>query len=665
MGKAFLFGIGGGGGDAKPEQTKSVALSMGGGNQVITPDATYVLTQVTIQKPSTMIAGNIKSGVDIGGIVGNYTGGGVTLPTLHAPTISRNGSTLILSNPSSNGTYVSGYRIYANGNIVSTQSGTTFNLNSLDPGTYTITATVYGTNFNDSSASNSVSYSVYSITNNLTDLTTSNSATKIGMSTAYSATLSPVSGKYLPSSITVTMGGSPAIFTYNNDTGALAISSVTGNVIITAAAEDLPKLAATTIDLVGSILSWTSVTNATVYSIRSNGTQIATSTGNEFDLSTVLTDNGSYVITVVAQASGYRDSNPSNTKTYIIGAQPIYGVSGLYASTPALTRTDDAIGMSFSINSSTGAIASDFNDVFPWTDAEVVEDALGNKFVEMPDMWFRIGRDASNNITDIAVSKQEGATGDWYKVDSFRYSCYGGSKASSALQSVTGATRLHTQTRAQFRTAAAANGSGYFQEDLYHKNVMMFLWWIEWATKDSASIMTGRIANSGTSGGNSMRPTGGTDNVTTPSGFETAYAQMRYHYIEDFVGNLYEFVDGSVGTGSSGGIQYVTADPTKFADSTTNLNASFNSPTTSGNCIAAFGWDVNNPFLCLPKVTVSNSSYNTYFCDYGEKSNNIVLYCGAGWNYSTAYFGLSSFNRSTASFSDYYIGGRLMYKSAS
>lgn len=140
---------------------------------------------------------------------------------------------------------------------------------------------------------------------------------------------------------------------------------------------------------------------------------------------------------------------------------------------------------------------------------------------------------------------------------------------------------------------------------------------------------------------------------------------MRYHYIEDFVGNLFEFVDGSVGTGSSGGVQYVTDDPTKFSDTTTNMNASFNSPTTSGNCIAAFGWDVNNPFLCLPKVTVSNDSYDTYFCDYGATSNDIVLYCGAHWYNSRASLGLSSFNRATASHSSDYIGGRLLYKSAS
>ena len=381
------------------------------------------------------------------------------------------------------------------------------------------------------------------------------------------------------------------------------------------------------------------------------------------DISTLFSEDGEYAMTVVATASGYRESNPSNSKTYIIGVASIYGVSGLYGSGISLTRTDDAVGKTFAINSSSGAITSDFNDLFPWNET-TIETISGNKFVKFPEMWFRVGKDASNRITDVAVSKQQGPTGNWYKVDPFYYSCYGGSLSSGKLASVSGATRLDAQTRATFRSYAAANGSGYFQEDLYHRTVLTFLWWIEWATKKSDTIMTGRISGSGTSGGATKRSTGGTDAVTTASGYETAYAQMRYHYIEDFVGNLLEFVDGSVGTGSSGGAQYVTADPTKYGDSSTDHDTlSFNAPTTSGDCNAAYGWDDAHPFLCLPKETVSDSNYSIYFCDYASTSNNIVLYCGADWNYAYANCGVSCFYRVTASYSSSSIGGRLLYKS--
>ena len=56
------------------EQIKTEALNMASGNQVVTPDSNKVLTSVTITKPDTLIAGNIKKDVVIGGVTGNYEG---------------------------------------------------------------------------------------------------------------------------------------------------------------------------------------------------------------------------------------------------------------------------------------------------------------------------------------------------------------------------------------------------------------------------------------------------------------------------------------------------------------------------------------------------------------------------------------------------------------
>lgn len=69
---------------------------------MITPDASYLgLAQATVQKPNTLVAGNIKSGVNIFGVNGSYTGS----PTLiQAQYISPSGSAtymLTFSVPSS------------------------------------------------------------------------------------------------------------------------------------------------------------------------------------------------------------------------------------------------------------------------------------------------------------------------------------------------------------------------------------------------------------------------------------------------------------------------------------------------------------------------------------------------------------------------------------
>lgn len=55
---------------ATPTEEKTVDLAMASGNQVISPDAGKNLSKVTVTKPSTLVASNIKTGVSIGGVTG-------------------------------------------------------------------------------------------------------------------------------------------------------------------------------------------------------------------------------------------------------------------------------------------------------------------------------------------------------------------------------------------------------------------------------------------------------------------------------------------------------------------------------------------------------------------------------------------------------------------
>ena len=76
----------------------------------------------------------------------------------------------------------------------------------------------------------------YSVTNNLTHVTNSNSQTSETSGTAYTGTLSAES-TYEMSSVVITMGGTDITSTaYTPGTGAISIASVTGNIVITAVA---------------------------------------------------------------------------------------------------------------------------------------------------------------------------------------------------------------------------------------------------------------------------------------------------------------------------------------------------------------------------------------------------------------------------------------------
>ena len=76
----------------------------------------------------------------------------------------------------------------------------------------------------------------YSVTKNLTNCTINNSATQVVEGSAYSATITANSG-YELSSVVVTMGGTDISATAVSG-GAISIGSVTGNIVITAVAEE-------------------------------------------------------------------------------------------------------------------------------------------------------------------------------------------------------------------------------------------------------------------------------------------------------------------------------------------------------------------------------------------------------------------------------------------
>ena len=70
----------------KDEEAKEVDLAMASGNQTITPTSGKVLSQVVVKKPATLIAGNIKKDVNIGGVTGTLEP--QTAPKLQTKTVT-------------------------------------------------------------------------------------------------------------------------------------------------------------------------------------------------------------------------------------------------------------------------------------------------------------------------------------------------------------------------------------------------------------------------------------------------------------------------------------------------------------------------------------------------------------------------------------------------
>ena len=154
----------------------------------------------------------------------------------------------------------------------------------------------------------------YTITKNLTNCTISNSASSITQNTSYSATISANSG-YTLGDVTITMGGADITSTaYSN--GDISISSVTGNIVITANA--------TAIEAPSSYTITTQLTHCkcsnTATSITPNSSYSAKITANSgYTLSSVTVTMGGTDITSSA-VSGANISISSVTGNIVITA---------------------------------------------------------------------------------------------------------------------------------------------------------------------------------------------------------------------------------------------------------------------------------------------------------------------------------------------------------
>lgn len=139
-----------------------------------------------------------------------------------------------------------------------TGKDTAFNVNVINPSEQVLYSFCYGAGIDRTIGYAATVY--HSITNTLTNVTTSNDAVAAEDGTAYSATITAADG-YTMSSVTVKMGGTDITSTaYNSDTGVVSIAAVTGDVVITAKATKIVSyhnLVPTAVDSSGASAPYT------------------------------------------------------------------------------------------------------------------------------------------------------------------------------------------------------------------------------------------------------------------------------------------------------------------------------------------------------------------------------------------------------------------------
>lgn len=343
----------------------------------------------------------------------------------------------------------------------------------------------------------------------------------------------------------------------------------------------------------------------------------------------------------------------------------IYGVDKVGSATPsALTRTDDAVGLSYTVD--TTDITSDFDRCYPWCDMQEVTDASGNVFIKIPKFYCKITKNSDGTYKhQISGIRYEGFStlfvdGAGNELDYILVGKYEGSGSASRVYSKSGATVLVNITPDNFRTGCKANGAGYQSYDFLIDLIIKELWLVEMKTTNSQSVMYG-YAN----GNSAAVSTGRTDGVKTPSGSEESNTDgkhaCKYRGIENLWGNTFTWCDGiSFGGDSSYPKVYVCFDPASYsAGKTTSPYVYQGDRSAGGGYITKVAPLERHPLIQY--ATTIGGSDSTYYTDYADVRGS-VLAVGGRWNYSAnagLWFWYGSCTPSSAGSS---LGGRLCYK---
>lgn len=261
----------------------------------------------------------------------------------------------------------------------------------------------------------------------------------------------------------------------------------------------------------------------------------------------------------------------------------------------------------------------------------------------------------------VSMTNEEGKTGYSYMAHSYKgndiskfyLGAYKGYVSSNNLYSTSGQTPTGNITIGNFRTYAQARGTGYEQSAFFQLTFRQVMYLLKYKGQN-AQIAIGRGFVDGNS---AAHATGGTNTRGMDWGESTGTDQMKLFGLEDFYGNVYEFIDGiwsnanrqiyvADGNFNDTGSNYTSAGTTS---SSSNLSGYMRYP--NGTNLAGFTLSTNS----------NKGTDSTYFCDYAYVSASRMACFGGSWN-DASYAGVFQLgvNR-TASLAGASIGGRLMY----
>lgn len=178
--------------------------------------------------------------------------------------------------------------------------------------------------------------------------------------------------------------------------------------------------------------------------------------------------------------------------------------------------------------------------------ANIVSGDSGDCMVEFPKMYLGMSTDAQG-LTTVTITNDatvEGVYDDAFVYKGKSYSkfyvgAFKGSILNNKLRSLSGKSPMSKQTIGYFRMAAQANGEGYEQTQWYQLMLRQALYILLFKNLNSQTAL-----GAGYTSASSSTNTGGLNSNGVNYGSTSSSVQVKCLGIEDFWGNIFEWVDG-------------------------------------------------------------------------------------------------------------------------
>lgn len=288
-------------------------------------------------------------------------------------------------------------------------------------------------------------------------------------------------------------------------------------------------------------------------------------------------------------------------------------------------------------------------------DVDITSGNAGDVMVKFPSRGYKISK--SGTTLTISITSDPNKFGYKYptykgtKVQAFYHSAYEGYTSGNKLRSLSGKTLTANQTIGTFRTQAQANGTGYEQRTFNEFTYLQCCALIKYKGKNMQTALGRGFVD----GNSAAVTTGGTNTRGLNYGETTGKVQMKLFGIEDFWGNVFDFVDG-IFSNANRQIQVADGNFNDTGSGYTTVGASFSS-NISGYLRDIIGTNDGG----FAPASQSYGSATTYFCDYVNVGVSRLAAFGGGWDSADAagLFRLYVNRAASDAYADY--GSRLTY----